>query len=245
MQLEASGLRLNRGRFSLCVDNFSVKGGEIVGIGGPNGSGKSTFLRLLCGISAPESGVVRLDGKDMRRFPRIEIARHISLMGQEIPMPFALSVNDILRTSAYSNPQNEDRVDEILDICSISALRYRDYNTLSGGEKRMVLFAASILQDAGILLMDEPGTYLDPDRERIIFSVIEELRDKGKSIVLVLHDISALHRYSDKVCLMREGKTVGFGPKNEIMTEENLKTAFGLPFRTYDSPEGRRFTYTF
>lgn len=245
MRLEVSNLRLNRGRFSLFVENFTVDEGEVVGIGGPNGSGKSTFLRLLCGISAPESGVVRLNGADMRRFPRLQIARHISLMGQEIPMPFALSVNDILRTSVYSNPQNEDRVEEILDVCSISALRYRDYNTLSGGEKRMVLFAASILQDAGILLMDEPGTYLDPDRERIIFSVIEDLREKGKSIVLVLHDISALHRYSDRVCLMRGGRTVGFGPKDEIMTEENLKTAFGLPFRIYDSPEGRRFTYTF
>ena len=245
MLLEVSGIRLSRGKFSLSVDNFSVDKGEIVGIGGPNGSGKSTLLRLLCGLHKPESGSIQLNGTDMLALGRLEIARRVSLMGQEIPMPFALSVSDVLRTAAYSNPRNGQNADEVLELCDIAGLRQRDFNSLSGGEKRMVLFAASIVQDAEIMLMDEPGTYLDPDRERIIFDVIGKLKEGGKSIVLVLHDISALHRYSDRVCLMKQGRPVGFGPKEQVMTAKNLKATFGLNFESYDSPEGKRFAYTF
>ncbi len=245
MLLEASNLSYRKGKFSLHLERFSVNQGEIVGIGGPNGSGKSTLIRLLTGIAKPESGTIKFNGVDTRSLSRIQIARNISLMSQEIPMPFALSVNDILLTASYSNPGGEKDIGEVLEICGIPGLRYRDFSTLSGGEKRMAMLAATIVQDAGILMMDEPGTFLDPDRENTLFKIISQMKEKGKAIVFVLHDISALHKYSDKVCLMKSGECVAYGPKGEVVNEENLKKVFGLKFSSYDSPEGKRFAYSF
>ncbi|MCL4314439.1 MAG: ABC transporter ATP-binding protein [Candidatus Thermoplasmatota archaeon] len=243
MPLSVDNVSVSRGNFRLHVDSISLSGGEMLGIIGPNGSGKSTLLRVICGLLRPDTGSVRIDGKDISTMRREAVARKVSLMVQDIPAPFALSVDDIMRTACYSNPENKNTVDEVLEMCRISQFKYRDFNTLSGGERRMVMLAATILQGSEIMLLDEPSTFLDPDRETLMFRIIDDLKQQGKSIVAVLHDISMLYRYSDSVCMMRSGGCIAFGRKDDVVTEENLEKTFGIKFMRYDSPEGRRFAY--
>lgn len=243
--LSVDGISVSRGNFRLHINSLSLSEGEILGIIGPNGSGKSTLLRVICGLLKPDSGTVKIDGQDVFRMRRETLARKVSLMVQDIPAPFALSVDDIMRTACYSNPQNRNTVEEVMEMCRISQFRFRDFNTLSGGERRMVMLAASILQGSKIMLLDEPSTFLDPDRETLMFSIIENLKKNGKSIIAVLHDISMLYRYSDRICMMRAGECVATGEKDQVMTEENLGKTFGIRFMKYDSPEGKRFAYYF
>ncbi len=231
MLLEARNLVFRRGRFSLEYISFTAQPGTITGIGGRNGSGKSTLLRLLYGFYKPESGDVLVEGRNIRTMSPREISRRISVVNQEVSEPFNFTVSEVVSISGYSRENGKPAVSDVLSMCGIEHLEHRPFNEISGGERRLSIIAAAIYQDSGIMLMDEPTAFLDVDKELRVIGIVRKLREQGRNIVLVLHDVNLLYRICDNVVLLNNGRIVAAGKKEDVMTLDNLRKTYSVEFR--------------
>lgn len=241
MFLELEGLHFRNGQFSLSDISFSVPEGSVLGIGGQNGSGKSTLLKLIYGFNRPNGGSVKLGGSLLSRMSPREISREIAVVSQETSEPFNFTALEVVKLSGYS--RDDDRMSPLdaMETCGISHLAPRMFSELSGGEKRLVLIAAAIYQDAGIILMDEPTAFLDVDKEQKVKGIIKDLMEHGRTLVLVLHDINLLNGLCTHVVLLREGRIVAAGEKEDVLSLENLEKAYSLKFRILEDAGPYKF----
>ncbi len=239
MNLELSGVRLSLGKFTLDIPDLSVSG-NTVGIAGPNGSGKSTFLKLIDGLIGPESGTVTVNGNNVLRMPPMQRARLISYLPQEIPTPFAFRAIDVVKLSGYSAEENESRALECMEMLEIDHLACRDFNSLSGGEKRLAMLAGMIYQNSDIILMDEPETYLDVKHKVMLRRAVRKLASEGKSFITVIHDLDGLSRSTEMAILMKNGKVMHHGQTPDVVNEKNLAEIFSVKFlKDVNSVENR------
>ncbi|WMT44315.1 MAG: ABC transporter ATP-binding protein [Cuniculiplasma divulgatum] len=241
MYLEARNLVFNRGKFSLQDVSFRAEEGTITGIGGRNGSGKSTLLRALYGFHRITSGDVVIGGKSLTGMGPREISRRISVVSQEVSEPFNFTVGEVVSISGYSLENEKSAVRDVLEVCGIGDLEKRPFNEISGGERRLALIAAAIYQDADILLLDEPTAFLDVDKEIRVIDILRKLRDSGKNIIVVLHDVNLLYRICDRVVLIRDGRIVASGPRDDVMTIENLDKTYSVEFTILEGEGPYRF----
>ncbi len=241
MKIEVKDVCQSTGSFSLKNISFNIYGGKINGIGGKNGSGKSTLLNLLYGYRKPESGSILLDGRDIGSYAEHELSRKMAIVRQEAPEPINFSANDVISVFGFTNGHGKKEMKEILDMCHIAHLEHRDFNSLSGGEKRLVMIAGAIFQDSEMILMDEPTTFLDVDKDAFVQSLIMDLKSRGKTVVVILHDVNLLYRLCDNVIFLRDGKVVAEGSPESVFLPGTLKRIFDVDFISYDSPEGKRF----
>ncbi len=231
MLLEARNLTYRRGRFSLQDISFMAPGGTITGIGGKNGSGKSTLLRLLYGFHKPEKGEILVEGRNISTMSPRDISRRISVVNQEVSEPFNFTVGEVVSISGYSRENGKSAISDVLSMCGIEHLEKRPFNEISGGERRLSLIAAAIYQDSGIMLMDEPTAFLDVDKELRVIGIVRNLREQGRTIVLVLHDVNLLYRICDNVVLLNNGRIVAAGKRDDVMTLDNLRKTYSVEFR--------------
>ena len=241
MLLELEKLNFHNGTFSIRDVTFSVPSGTILGIGGQNGSGKSTLLKLMYGFYRPHGGVVKLDGTPLSGLSPKEISRKIAVVNQEISDPFNFTVLDVVKLSGYSRLNDDITPENALETCGIPHLSGRIFSELSGGEKRLVTIAAAIYQDADMILMDEPTAFLDVDKEQTVREIIHNLRERGRTIVLVLHDINMLNSLCSHVVLLRNGGVVASGAKKDALTLENLEKAYSVKFRVLEDAGPYKF----
>ncbi|BAB60598.1 ABC transport system ATP-binding protein [Thermoplasma volcanium GSS1] len=239
--IEVTGLEYIRRNFSLNGLNFTITEGSINGIGGLNGSGKTTLVKNLYGFLKPEGGTILIDGKSVESMPIKEIASKVSVVQQEQPIPMNFTVNDVVSLSGYSRKDASISVDECLSLCGILQLKNREFSTLSGGEKRIVMFAAALYQNTKYVLLDEPMTFLDIDKTVTVMSLIRQMKRMGKTIIVVSHDINFLYNFCDYVILMKSGGIAAQGKPQEIFTPDVLKQVFNVEFNRYESAEGTRF----
>jgi len=238
MKIEASDLEYANRNFHLNVDHLTVEEGSITGIGGPNGSGKSTLLRLLYGYLKPRNGAVLIDNESMYDMKSFQVARKISVVQQETPTPMNFTVEDIVSMSKYAKPMDSKLLEESLDQCGIGHLRKRKFEELSGGERRLVMIAGALYQGTDIIMLDEPTTFLDVDKELRIVELILSLKRLGKTIILVLHDINLLRRICNTVIMMKDGKVIDQGYPSRMFTPELLEKTYGSMFLSFNTPEG-------
>lgn len=231
MRIEVANIQYQRGMFHLGPLEFSLQSGEILGIGGPNGSGKSTLMRLMLKLLEPRTGEILIDGTSLSEMSQRGIARRLAYLPQNLFAPLNLAVQDVLLSSEYSVTGRPSSLDSLLTEFAIEDLRNRDFNSLSGGEKRLVMLAGTINQGSGTILMDEPDTFLDIDRELFLFEKIRELAQAGKGVVLIFHDINKIARLCDKVLLLKQGKQIAFGDAQEILVPEILERIYNSRFR--------------
>ena len=241
MYLEARDLQFTRGNFKLDGITFSAGDGTVTGIGGQNGSGKSTLLRLLFGYYRAEKGEVLVNGRNIAHLAAREVSRMISVVSQDVSEPFNFTVGDIVSMSGYSISGKKAPVEDVLDLCGIPELRYRPFTEVSGGEKRLAIIAAAIFQDADILLMDEPTAFLDVDKEMKVIEIIRNLKSRGRNVIVVLHDVNLLYRICDQVILLKRGKIMALGPREEVMTKENLSRTYSVDFADIENGGPYRF----
>ena len=189
MRLEVKNVSFSppTGKFSLQNISFSVKTGSVFGIGGENGSGKSSLLKILFKHYQHTTGSIFIDGVDILNLKQRELARIIAYVPQETPLPMNMKVRDILEIASYSIGNNRGTIDYAIALCGIKDFEDRDFSSLSGGEKRLVMFAAAIVQNSEIILMDEPTTFLDVEKKMRVLSIIHKLRDSGKTLIGVFH----------------------------------------------------------
>ncbi len=230
------------GEFELKDINIRIKPGSVTGIIGKNGSGKSTILKLIHGDIKPVSGQIRVEGKGIKGYDALSFARKMSFLQQEIYNPLNFTVKDVMEVSSYARGEsNEELCKQYLENLGVGNLLNHDFNRLSGGQRRLVTIAASLYQNAEILLFDEPTTFLDIDNQHYVHMLIEKLKKEGKTIILVMHELNAINRLCDEIIMLRSGRIVAAGQVGKAMTAGNLSRTFDVAFSEIQSPDGNIF----
>lgn len=223
--------------FKLSVEKWEVEKGKFYSIIGPNGCGKSTLLKLLAGINEPNSGSIKIDGKNIHEINRSEYSKLISYVPQSASSVFPFSVYEIvmmgrtpyLNFMGFEKETDKEIVNESLELMELSHIRNKGINEISGGELQRVFIARAFAQKSGIILLDEPNSHLDLKHQVSVFNLLEKLcTDKGFTVIAVSHDLNMVGIYSHEVVFMRNGKIEIHGTKKEILNKENIKQIFNV-----------------
>lgn len=216
--------------------SIELRAGELLAVLGSNGAGKSTLLRLMSGALAATAGDIELFGRDIQRLNRREIARSLAVVPQSEPVAFAFSVREVVRMgraphlSGWLRPSPEDErlVDDVLDRCDLVALQHRPASALSGGERKRVSIARALAQRPRVLLLDEPGAFLDVRHALALYDLLaEEIARSNLACMVVMHDLNIAAQYASRVALMKDGSLIACGSIEEVMTYANLQATFG------------------
>ncbi|WP_353047234.1 ABC transporter ATP-binding protein [Sphingobium sp. BHU LFT2] len=217
--------------------DIAIPAGRISIIVGPNACGKSTLLRALSRLLAPSSGRVLLHGRDLRDWKARDLARTMALLPQSSIAPQGISVADLVSRGRYPHqsllrqwsPEDERAVDAAMADTWISDLADRPVHALSGGQRQRVWLAMTLAQDTPLVLLDEPTTYLDIAHQLELLDLCRHLnRTKGRTLVMVLHDLNLAARYADNMIAMKAGAIVATGTPAVVLTRERIAQIFGM-----------------
>lgn len=211
--------------------DINVPTGTLMGIVGPNGAGKSTFIKSVLEIVKPVAGKVLIYGKSYK-INRKRVA-YVPQRGS-VDWDFPTTVLDVVMMGLYGKlgwikrPGKKERqiAIEALRKLGMEEFYDRQINQLSGGQQQRVFLARALVQDADLYLMDEPFQGVDALTERAIIKLLTELKNEGKTVIVVHHDLQTVAEYFDWVMLLNI-KCVALGPQREVFTEENLKKIYG------------------
>lgn len=209
--------------------DMAVSSGQFIGLLGANGSGKSTILKLLSGFLRPSSGEVRLWGKNLNTYRNRDRAKLICYLPQILDMNVPFRVRELVSMGLYPYEiMPELTVEEAIEMVGLSDKADANLTGLSGGERRRAFIAMTLLQGAGILLLDEPLANLDIKYQIELLRMLGELRyKKGITIIMALHDINMAFKF-ERVILIRKGRVIHSGPPEATLTEEAIRDAFDL-----------------
>ena len=217
---------------TLALDNITLnlEGPSITGIIGPNGAGKSTLIKALIGI-IPHSGKILFNKQPIR-----QQLNRISYVAQkaDIDFNFPITVKECISLGLYPKTKffkrlsksDWSKVTDALTLLGLTDLSHRQISQLSGGQFQRVLIARCLVQEADIILLDEPFVGIDSVSEDIIMQTLQTLKQEGKTILIVHHDLSKVPAYFDQVLLLHR-KLIAFGKTEETFTKENLHAAYG------------------
>jgi cobalamin transport system ATP-binding protein len=227
--------------------DLDVPQGHWVSIVGPNGAGKSTLLHAVAGIATLHGGSVELDGVDATRLRARARARAVALVPQTPVTPDGMSVLDyaLLGRTPYMSflgSETQADVDQAMDVLArlgIAELGDRHVSTLSGGERQRVVLSRALLQDAPVLLLDEPTTALDIGHQQDVLELVDHLRhEHGLAVVSTMHDLTLAGAYADELVLLDRGRVAERGTADEVLTEEHLLHHFGAHVTMVPGPNG-------
>ena len=232
--LEAIGLVKTYGRRRV-VDgvDFVVEHGEIVGLLGPNGAGKTTSFRITCGLIEPDAGRVLLNEVDVTGRPMyLRAQQGMGYLAQESSVFRKLSVENnllgVMEMLGMDRRERRGRCDELLAQFDITRLRKARADSLSGGERRRLEIARSLVSNPKIILLDEPFTGIDPVTINSIQQVIRDLRDRGISILITDHQVRETLQITDRSYVIRSGSVLCHGSPDEVLNNsEARKYYFG------------------
>ena len=216
--------------------NLQVQASEMVGLLGPNGSGKTTLLRLMSGVLRPQHGKVLLENRDLQQWGRRGAAQHIAVVPQELHMPFAFTVEDMVslgRTPFISflgsqGKQDSQIIQQAMDAAEIIPLSHRVFNELSGGERQRVMVAMALAQQPKILLLDEPTSHLDIRYQIDILALAQKLnRETHVTVIAAMHDLNLAARYFPRLLLFQRGIVADGGPA-EVLESALLSRVYGV-----------------
>ena len=230
--------------------SLEIVPGEVLALVGPNGAGKSTLLSVLAGDLNPVQGSVFYNKRNIAQLDVQERAHYRSVMSQALPMVFDFSVKDIVEMGWLHNGQHfysdhfKSAVQQIVDQCNISSLINRRFNTLSGGEQKRVHFARALLQlwkyedslEAKYLMLDEPLANLDIRHELSLLAVIRKAAASGIGVLIVLHDLNLAAKFADKVAMLNQGRIVGLGVPEDVLTTQLLTSVYDVPINVKPNP---------
>jgi iron complex transport system ATP-binding protein len=249
-RLSASGLTLGyRDRVVVESLDLDVLDGGITAIIGPNGCGKSTLLRALGRLLAPRAGAVLLDGKRIDRLRPRDVARELGLLPQAPTAPEGLTVADLVGRGRHPHQSllrqwsrdDEEAVAEALAWTGIADLRDRPLDELSGGQRQRAWLSMALAQGTGVLLLDEPTTYLDIAHAVEVLDLVDRLHtDRGRTVVMVLHDLTLAARYADRLVVMTDGRIAAAGEPTDVLTADLVQDVFGIRAAVVPDPVSGR-----
>ncbi|GHH42299.1 ABC transporter ATP-binding protein [Streptomyces candidus] len=220
--------------------------GRVTVLVGPNGSGKSTLLRTVARLQRARSATLTLDGgtDGFALSPR-EFSRQVALLTQGRPTPSGLTVRDVVEFGRYphrgrwgrSDPGGREAVDRALGMTGVAELAERGAEHLSGGQLQRVWLAGCLAQETGVLLLDEPTTYLDLRYQVELLDLIRDLADDHAIAVgVVLHDLDQAAAVADRIVLLRAGRVIADGEPGDVLTPERLTDTYGIRIEVSTDP---------
>jgi len=242
LALDAVEFTYTQGRQFIDHLSLSLKEGEFIGLLGANGSGKSTILKLASGILAPRAGIITLWNRPLMSYKNKDRAKLLSYLPQLIDIQAPFRVRDLVSMGLYPyDIQPGTTIEEALETVGLQDKSDCLISDLSGGEKRRTFLAMTLLQGAGILLLDEPLANLDIKYQFEILRLLNRLRtDKGISVIMALHDINMALQL-EKVILLKEGRILGIGGPEKILNRILLKKAFDLDIAIKKDVSGKPY----
>ena len=212
--------------------------GKLTAIIGPNGCGKSTLMKCAVGLMKPSGGEILLNGQPLSVIPEKERARHLSYMPQSRIAP-DISVRHLVTHGRYphlkwgQSLRREDReiVQAAIERVKLGALVNRPVSRLSGGERQRAYLAMMLAQQTAVMLLDEPTAYLDLSSQFALMELLRALCREGRSVILVLHELSLALEYTDSLLLMERGRLVAAGSPEEVYRTGQIQRVFSIDVR--------------
>jgi iron complex transport system ATP-binding protein len=221
---------------------FKAEQGENLCILGPNGCGKSTLLKTIARI-IQYRGTISLEGGDIARCSRKELAKKIALLGQSAQVFFPYTVYETVSLGRYAytsgflkNLSDEDRtiIEDTLTKLDLWSIKDRIIDELSGGQLQRVFLARTLVQDPGLILLDEPTNHLDLKHQVEFLEYISHwARENNRTVIAVLHDLNLARRFADTAALMKDGELVSFGKSESVLTGKALEDVYGIDIRAF------------
>jgi iron complex transport system ATP-binding protein len=215
---------------------------EFAGLVGPNGSGKSTILKTIYRVHRPAAGRILLDGTDLLALRPRDAARRIAVVAQETTSEFDFTVREMVMIGRTPHKRSFDRdtaadrsiVDQAIERVGCEQLAQRRFNTLSGGEKQLVLIARALAQGADHLILDEPTNHLDIHNQVEILEIVAGL---GVTVLAALHDLSLAALFCHTIHVLSAGQVVTAGPPGAVLTPETIHRAYGADVLVISHPD--------
>lgn len=224
---------------------LTIPTGRITALVGRNGSGKSTLLRALARLLKPQGGAVFLDNVSIFTMSTKEVARHLGILPQSPVAPEGVTVRDLVAQGRYPHQRwlqrwskdDEQMVERALEATSMTSLADRPLETLSGGQRQKAWIAMALAQETAFMLLDEPTTFLDIAHQMEVLDLLYDLNAaEGRTIVMVLHDLNQACRYAHHLVALRDGRVIAEGAPAEVVTEDLVRTVFGIDCRIVVDP---------
>ncbi|MDX2406107.1 ABC transporter ATP-binding protein [Streptomyces microflavus] len=244
--LEARDVRLGYGDREIVPGlSVTVPPGRITVIVGPNACGKSTLLRAMARLLAPSAGAVLLNGRSIQEMPTKEVAAVLGILPQSPTAPEGITVSDLVGRGRYPHQgffrrwsaEDDEAVAQALLSTDVLELADRPVDELSGGQRQRVWIAMALAQRTDILLLDEPTTFLDASHQLDVLDLLTDLnRERGVTMVAVLHDLNLACRYADHMIAMKDGRILAEGRPADIVTEELVGEVFGMRCSVIEDP---------
>jgi cobalamin transport system ATP-binding protein len=217
--------------------NLSIQPGNMLGILGANGAGKSTLLKILCGVLKPKSGKALFNDQELSKMDRREIAKGIAYIPQDPMFAFPFTVREVVLMGRapyigrfeFERETDNEIAQNALETVGISHLKDRLINEVSSGERQLASIARGLVQEPGIMILDEPATYLDVKHRTEVMNILRRLKEnKGISIIAATHDIFSSLFYFDDIMILKDGKILAEGRTDQIINSEILSLAYGI-----------------
>ncbi|NKX92822.1 ABC transporter ATP-binding protein [Sanguibacter hominis ATCC BAA-789] len=229
--------------------DLAVPPGAVTAIVGANACGKSTLLRSMSRLLAPQQGHVLLDGRAVHATPARQLARTLGLLPQSPVAPDGITVGDLVGRGRHPHhglmsrwtTADDVAVAQALEATGTADLIDRPVDELSGGQRQRVWIAMALAQQTDLLLLDEPTTFLDVAHQVEVLDLLTDLnRARGTTVIMVLHDLNLAARYADHLVAMVDGAVHAAGAPGDVLTEDTVRTVFGLESRVIEDPTSGR-----
>lgn len=247
LQIKDISFKYEHGNSDIFTEiSFEIKKGGIFYLLGPNGTGKSTLLKCLSGVLKINNGHILLEGRDIRSFGPSDLAKKMAFVPQSQLSPFPYTVRDIVvmgrspHISIMGSPSRADYriADTALDSAGMLKLANRPCTELSGGEWQLVMIARALAQESEIMLLDEPTSHLDLGNQIRILNVIQDLSDRGFTIIVATHFPDHAFINSNTTAIMKNRKLMAMGATEKVISEANMKEAYGVAVRILNIENG-------
>ncbi len=228
---------------TVVVDKVSlqISKGGLTSIIGPNGAGKSTLLSMISRLTPMSAGSVEIDGLDVTRTPGPELAKRLSILRQHNESTLRLTVRDLVAFGRFPHSagrltaDDQQHIDEAIEYLELGDYQHRHLDELSGGQRQRAYVAMVMCQDTEYVLLDEPLNNIDMRHAVGMMQLLRRAADeKGKTIVVVLHDINFASCYSDHIIAMRAGKLAYQGTSEQIIRSEVLSDIYKIPMQVHE-----------
>ena len=238
MSIEIRRLGFSYGSTDVLRDiTFTAADGDIAAVLGPNGVGKSTLFRCVLGFLAPSEGGILVNGKDMRTLDRRAAAREIAYIPQSCVPSFNYTLLEVVMMGLTNQigvfdaprPEHKTAALEAMESLGIAHLAHRESGRVSGGERQLALLSRAMVQNARVLVMDEPTANLDCGNSALVMERVSALAGEGFTVLFSTHDPNQAFSYATKVLALKDGGVMAVGAPETVLTQAVLSRLYGIP----------------